>query len=320
MTMLNRTIEEPVELLTREDGTKVLSGYSMKWYDGTPATEFAFRPGVVERIKKETAELALSQNPTVLCRFNHDPKTLLDTTDQTLKLVIDDKGLRYEAPFDESDPDHKNVEAKLKRGLIKGSSFGSNQYSWKFEKDGDKQIAWLDNFDLIEVGPCFNPAYKGTTACVRDDSFEKALADHEASLQPKVEPVVEETPLVRSEDNPDEVEDSQLIKDIVVELKDEKHSKALLKSKISALIDTHWEENAEAEAEEAAEQRSEPDLQVTLIRSLEDKVTELTRALEAKPTAKYLDVQTLPSPSPVAPKDMNSDQFQSWLSSIVGNK
>ena len=199
---LKRENTEPIEIITREDGTQHLEGYAMRFYDGSPETEYALSSGKVERIARADIESTLLQVKSLPLRYNHSKDYVLDDTDHTLTLRCDDKGLRFSAPFDSNDPDHMKVKCKIDKGIIRGSSFEAlGMHRW--EKDGEKSVGWVKDLDFKDVSIVNSPAYEGTSAMVRSaEELEEIEREHNDAFKielPKEEPKIDEREvLIRS--------------------------------------------------------------------------------------------------------------------------
>jgi len=101
--------------------------------------------------------------------FNHDPNMLLARTSSgTLKLTIDEKGLRYE--FDIPDTTAgRDLKELLARGDISQSSFGFtiDKEDWE-ERMGTKPKRKIKKVKrLFDVSPVTFPAYTDTSAALR---------------------------------------------------------------------------------------------------------------------------------------------------------
>lgn len=118
------------------------------------------------------------------CRalFNHKSDHLLARQSSgTLRLSVDDKGLRYE--FESPDTTIGNdILVMIGRGDLKESSFAFTvkEQEWKEEKmeDGDwKYTRIIKKVDVLyDVSPVTYPAYGDTTVAKR--SFETWKAEH----------------------------------------------------------------------------------------------------------------------------------------------
>ena len=112
--------------------------------------------------------------------FNHDPNMLLArTASGTLRLSIDQKGLRYE--FDIPDTNAgRDLRELLRRGDISQSSFGFSiaEEDWE-ERRGMKSKRKIKKIKrLYDVSPVTFPAYQETSVALR--SFEAWKELHQA--------------------------------------------------------------------------------------------------------------------------------------------
>jgi hypothetical protein len=80
----------------REDGKPIIVGYGSVFYrEDDPGTEYELWRGFKERIGRSAFDSRLTDDVRAL--FNHDTNMVLGrTTAETLKLSVDDVGLRYE--------------------------------------------------------------------------------------------------------------------------------------------------------------------------------------------------------------------------------
>jgi len=125
--------------------------------------------GFTEIIRPGAFDRALASGNDVVARFNHHPDSILGrTSNNTLRLWSDSRGLRYSVKLDDT-TDAVDLKKKIKRGDISGSSFefrtAPKGDSWR--KDNGKVIRELRDVDIFDVGPVINPAYKATSTSVR---------------------------------------------------------------------------------------------------------------------------------------------------------
>lgn len=127
-----------------------------------------------ERIEPGAFRNAVTQ-ADIRGTFDHD-LVLGRTTNGTLRLSEDARGLRYEITPNPKDTAAMDALARVQRGDVTGSSFG-----FKVAKDGDKWIPAvrsgdmplrvISEFALIrDVGPVSYPAYDDTTAEARSEA------------------------------------------------------------------------------------------------------------------------------------------------------
>jgi len=118
----------------------------------------------------------------VFCTLNHDIKRgcLARSSYGTGSLLLktDSRGLTYEFESPKTALGDELLEA-LSRGDIKGSSFqfcvGADGQIWETRSDGRSLRTVTKFHDLMDVSPCFSPAYNDTNvALVALRSFEKA--------------------------------------------------------------------------------------------------------------------------------------------------
>lgn len=85
---------------------------------------------------------------------------------------MDKKGLKYDSPVDERDPDYQKVLVKIQKGIVRGSSFIYRVTDAAMDRDGDKDVLWIEDGKLREVSPVNSPAYRGTDVIVRSEDDE----------------------------------------------------------------------------------------------------------------------------------------------------
>ena len=159
----------PVDLRSGTRGEGRAVGYGALFNSETViGNEFreVIRPGTFDRY--------LAKAPDIAICFNHDPSRLIGTTKSgTATVTIDDRGVKYDAELDPSDPDAVALRAKLQRGKVRGSSF-----TFRVTRDGQKwhaptsrgglPLREIVQAELYELGPVTFPAYPTTSAAVRD--------------------------------------------------------------------------------------------------------------------------------------------------------
>ena len=153
---------------------KVLSGYYIKFDEETEIF-----PGLSEVIDKRSLDKALD-GADIRALFNHDTSLVLGRTGNgTLKLEVDDIGLRGDIFINPDDPAAVGAYARVQRGDVVGCSFGF----WPKEVDTIQRDdgSYLDrilDMELFEVSPCTFPAYPQTEIAARSQE----LAQHKRSL------------------------------------------------------------------------------------------------------------------------------------------
>lgn len=181
---------KPIRVQERSDGAApLITGYASVFYrEGDRSTEYELGPGLVERIAPAAFDRAVKDDD-VRALFNHDEGVVLGRTSAgTLRLVVDEVGLRY----DIDPPDTtaaRDLIASLRRGDVSGSSFSFVDADPELnltqeDRDGRRvQVVTRKNLRLFDVGPVTFPAYTGAAAHLRADraGAESVRAEIEAA-------------------------------------------------------------------------------------------------------------------------------------------
>jgi HK97 family phage prohead protease len=126
----------------------------------------------------------------VLARYNHDDNFLLGNSESgTLRLLIDDQGLRYDVDVPTA---RQDVWELVERGDVRTSSFAfyTEQDEWDTDDTGFP-IRTLLQAGVVDVAPVNTPAYLDTSVGLR--SLAKKF---EAPLE-EIEQMAKENELVR---------------------------------------------------------------------------------------------------------------------------
>ena len=198
MTAIERRFTPNVEIETRDDGSKVITGYASVFYvEGDAGTEYQLFPDLKERIMPRAFNRALNEKHNAAALFNHDPNMLLGRVQsKTLKLSKDQRGLKYEVKPPSTRAD---VVEAIERGDVTGSSFGFRVLDQKFKTETNSEnetydVREIHSVELLDVSPVVYPAYQGTTTGLRADgdaaeartayeSWRKEQADLAAKLK-----------------------------------------------------------------------------------------------------------------------------------------
>ena len=92
------TTGQPLKIETRSDKGKMITGYAAVFYRAAnPGTQYQLMSDMYERIDRSAFNRALSEKDDARALFNHDPNFLLGRASAgTLRMIVDDIGLRYE--------------------------------------------------------------------------------------------------------------------------------------------------------------------------------------------------------------------------------
>jgi HK97 family phage prohead protease len=116
--------------------------------------------------------------------WNHDANYPLARYPGTLRMTVDEVGLRYEFPVPDTTYG-RDIASNIRAGIVKGSSFSftvpSDGASWSVE-DG-RSIRTIQRIDsLLDVGPVTFPAYPDADVKVAQrsyDAFRQERRQHE---------------------------------------------------------------------------------------------------------------------------------------------
>jgi HK97 family phage prohead protease len=173
-----------VKVETREDGKRFVTGYASVFFNAKKRseTEYKLWEGMVERVAPTAFNRALKEKHDVRGLFNHDSNQVLGrSTAGTLKLSVDERGLKYEIDLPDTQLG-KDLAVSIERGDINGSSFAFYVTGRTIEETDNLTIRTITDVTLQDVGPVTFPAYTGTTTNVRSvdkDSIEIELRAHQ---------------------------------------------------------------------------------------------------------------------------------------------
>lgn len=120
--------------------------------------------------------------------WNHDANFPLARYPGTLRMTVDEIGLRYEFPVPDTTYG-RDLAANIEAGIVRGSSFSFQVApggdSWSVE-DG-RSIRTVTKIDtLIDVGPVTFPAYPDADVTVAKRSFDAFRQQREANVARRV--------------------------------------------------------------------------------------------------------------------------------------
>lgn len=124
-----------------------------------------------EQIAPTAFDKTLREHPDVRGMFNHDPNYLLGRTkSKTMRVWVDDTGLRYDIEADTRQSHAQDVALMIERGDVDGSSIQffvpRNKDSWDWEAQ-PRPKRTITEVQLIETGPVVLPASRHTSAKVQ---------------------------------------------------------------------------------------------------------------------------------------------------------
>lgn len=157
--------DQKLELRVSEDGkTATLTGYAVVYNrDSVPL----YGGEMIEQIADGAFKRTLTSGEDVRALVEHDSDKLLGrTSSNTLKLMDDAKGLRFELAL----PDvtyARDIRTLIERGDIRGCSFGFRTMQDEWNHGAKPSRRRVIDADLREITITANPAYTDTTVAVR---------------------------------------------------------------------------------------------------------------------------------------------------------
>lgn len=182
--------EIEVRASKRDGSIGTLVGYAAV-YDSLSENLGGFR----EIIRRGAFDAAIAEGDDVMARSEHDSAMLLGRRSSgTLRLALDEKGLRYEVDVPDTQPGRDTLTL-VKRGDVSKSSFAftlrgepSQAQRW-VDDQGQEPLRELLSLRLHDVAPIFSePAYAATQVSARALEEARALSTSSAA------PVVDGTP------------------------------------------------------------------------------------------------------------------------------
>jgi HK97 family phage prohead protease len=159
---------QPISIVRSEGKPTVVRGYGAVFHRAdNPGTEYWLYNDLVERVGRGAFDRALSEKDDVRALFNHDVNQIMGRSSAgTLRLSVDDVGLRYE--FDlPSSPNGENLAQALERKDVTGSSFSFDLLRVEYREESDFFVREMLDVRLFDVGPVTFPAYTAATAGLR---------------------------------------------------------------------------------------------------------------------------------------------------------
>jgi HK97 family phage prohead protease len=163
--------------------SRKITGYALLF-----STESRDLGGFVEVISPDALNGVIEKSD-VLCVLNHNvDKGVLARSNKglgSLKLTIDDKGLKYEFDAPNTALGDELLEG-IRRGDITASSFvfTTKKDSWTKRNDGTYLRTLQEIDELFDVSPVYQPAYDATSVRVDKRGFDEAKAlDRQKELE-----------------------------------------------------------------------------------------------------------------------------------------
>lgn len=176
-----RVLLSTVEVRTAEGAAlPMLAGYAAVFDAETVIGEY-FR----ERVEPGAFDEALARPDDVRALRDHAPSMILGRQAAgTLRLFIDERGLRYEVDLPDTSY-ARDLAVSVARGDVTQSSFGFRVVDDSWERPAtpaDLPLRRIRNVELFDVSPVTYPAYDTTSVSTR----ARALADQCRGVSPVV--------------------------------------------------------------------------------------------------------------------------------------
>lgn len=178
-------IQTTVELREDDDGKKTIVGL-------IPYNSRSVDMGFTEIITESAFNKTLADGSDVKALYAHDSaKPLGRVKNGTLRLRSEPQGLICECDLPDTSY-AKDAYALIRDGYVTTMSFGFYPVKERIEKDGDKELCYLEEVRLLEVSfAVVFPAYEATNSEARDirgvniDALADILAKPELSTKDK---------------------------------------------------------------------------------------------------------------------------------------
>lgn len=172
-----RLISEAPGLHVKQDenGRTVIRGYAAVFE--SPSQDLG---GFTEIIERGAFDEVMSANPDVFGKYNHE-RVIGRTSSGTMRLMVDERGLRYEIDPPKSAAD---VVELIERGDVRGSSFafrssGADE-EWQRDPQG-RMIRRIKRFSYLgDAGPVDSPAYLATETYISQRARDMACNETHA--------------------------------------------------------------------------------------------------------------------------------------------
>lgn len=165
-----------LEVKADENGRTVIRGYAAVF-----ESESQDLGGFYEIVERGAFDEVMKSNPDVFGKYNHE-RVIGRTSSGTMRLMVDERGLRYEIDPPRSAAD---VVELIERGDVRGSSFAFRSRpadeSWQRDAKG-RMIRRIKKFSFLgDAGPVDTPAYLATETYVSKRALEMAHAETRAA-------------------------------------------------------------------------------------------------------------------------------------------
>jgi len=164
MTRERRASTQPIAV-EAADEKRTIVGYAAVF--NSPTLIGSEEYGWIEVVSTGAFDATLRSDIDVLALYSHELERLLGRQSSgTLRLSIDEKGLRYEIDLPDT-TDGRDVGVLVERGDLRGSSFGFNVTKQEWDETVNPPKRTIMAVDLYEVTVTASPAYDDTEVGMR---------------------------------------------------------------------------------------------------------------------------------------------------------
>lgn len=172
MSEVEQRFQQSTEVrVVKESDTITLEGYAAKF------NERSLFMGFYEEVDKRAFNNTLEEGGNVTALYNHDPNKILGSTrNETLKVEVDDVGLRFTLTPKANTSFMNDVKQLVEHGEIRGMSFGfiAKEDEWRSEDGVD--VRTLKEVSLKEITLTPYPAYEASEVAMRShENFKKEI-------------------------------------------------------------------------------------------------------------------------------------------------
>lgn len=157
------------EIRIANSESREVVGYASVFTDseGNPALSENLG-GFREKIDPNSFDTVLDDDVKAL--FNHNPDLILASKANSLKLSVDERGLKYSFTIPEGLSYGNDLLVNLENGNVTQSSFGFivEEDSWDEDEDGNTIRTIIKVGRLLDVSPVVYPAYPDSTVAKRN--------------------------------------------------------------------------------------------------------------------------------------------------------
>ena len=148
------------------DGKKYIEGYFSVF-----GAKYHLWDNAFETVDRGAFDL--ESDTDVRALTNHDTTLVLGrTTNGTLMLKVDDRGLWGSVEVNENDQDAVNAYARVERGDVSQCSFGFDILDEELVREDGNDVWHIRKVKLYEVSICTFPAYEDTEVKTRQNEME----------------------------------------------------------------------------------------------------------------------------------------------------